>query len=156
MRQILGVCVCPQILVNKASGDSVLQVLGNKARKNCQIVPALPMYRGKGQRDNGPKRYERFSEIFRCFPEIFQRFPEILRIRFLIRNGQNRSPSLRYPLYPFPTSVCETSALDSDKIGHLNHESGPAPWTLMHFDCLGFMVAVCRPLTQKMKRSETI
>ena len=35
-----------QILVNKASGDSVLQVLGNKAQKNCQIVPALPMYRG--------------------------------------------------------------------------------------------------------------
>ena len=34
-----------QILVNKASGDSVLQVLGNKARKNCQIVPVLPMYR---------------------------------------------------------------------------------------------------------------
>ena len=33
-----------QILVNKASGDSVLQVLGNKARKNCQIVPVLPMY----------------------------------------------------------------------------------------------------------------
>ena len=33
-----------QILVNKASGDSVLQVLGNKARKNCQIVPALPTY----------------------------------------------------------------------------------------------------------------
>ena len=30
-----------QILVNKASGDSVLQVLGNKARKNCQIIPAL-------------------------------------------------------------------------------------------------------------------
>ena len=37
--QILGVCVCPQILVNKASGDSVLQVLGNKARTKCQIVP---------------------------------------------------------------------------------------------------------------------
>ena len=36
-----------QILVNKASGDSVLQVLGNKARKNCQIVPALPMYMGQ-------------------------------------------------------------------------------------------------------------
>ena len=35
-----------QILVNKASGDSLLQVLGNKARKNCQIVPVLPMYRG--------------------------------------------------------------------------------------------------------------
>ena len=34
-----------RILVNKASGDNVLQVLGNKARKNCQIVPVLPMYR---------------------------------------------------------------------------------------------------------------
>ena len=33
-----------QILVNKASGDSVLQVLGNNTRKNCQIVPVLPMY----------------------------------------------------------------------------------------------------------------
>ena len=33
-----------QILVNKASGDSVLQVLGNNARKNCQIVPLLPMH----------------------------------------------------------------------------------------------------------------
>ena len=32
-----------QILVNKAFGDNVLQVLGNKARKNCQIVPFLPM-----------------------------------------------------------------------------------------------------------------
>ena len=31
-----------QILVNKASGDSVLQELGNKARKNCQIVPVFP------------------------------------------------------------------------------------------------------------------
>ena len=33
-----------QILGNKASGDSVLRVLGNKARQNCQIVPVLPMY----------------------------------------------------------------------------------------------------------------
>ena len=32
-----------QVLGNKASGDSVLQVLGNKARKKCQIVPFLPM-----------------------------------------------------------------------------------------------------------------
>ena len=45
MWQILGVWVS-QILVNKASGDSVLQVLGNKARKNCHIVPVLAMYRG--------------------------------------------------------------------------------------------------------------
>ena len=37
-----------RILVNKAFGDSVLQVLGNKARKNCQIVPVLPMYGGGG------------------------------------------------------------------------------------------------------------
>ena len=39
-----------RILVNKASGDSVLQVLEKKARKNCQIVPFLPMcfqYMGK-------------------------------------------------------------------------------------------------------------
>ena len=35
-----------QILVNKASGDSVLQVLGNKARKKYQIIPFLPMHRG--------------------------------------------------------------------------------------------------------------
>ena len=34
-----------QVLVNKASGDSVLQVLGNTAQKNCQIVPVLPVYR---------------------------------------------------------------------------------------------------------------
>ena len=33
-----------QILVNKASGDSVLQVQGNKARKNCQIVLVLPIW----------------------------------------------------------------------------------------------------------------
>ena len=31
-----------RILVKKASRDNVLQVFGNKARKNCQIVPALP------------------------------------------------------------------------------------------------------------------
>ena len=34
-----------QILVNKVAEDSVLQVLGSKARKKCQIVPFLPMYR---------------------------------------------------------------------------------------------------------------
>ena len=45
MWQILHGCLrVSRILVNKASGDSVLQVLGNKARKKCQIVPALPMY----------------------------------------------------------------------------------------------------------------
>ena len=38
-----------QILVNRAfCGESVLQVLGNKARKKCQIVPFLPMF------GNGP------------------------------------------------------------------------------------------------------
>ena len=40
------VFACLQILVNKPFGDSVLQVLGNKARKNCQIVPVLPVYGG--------------------------------------------------------------------------------------------------------------
>ena len=42
-----------QILVNKASGDSVLQVLGNRARKNCQILPVLPMCRGGLLRRDG-------------------------------------------------------------------------------------------------------
>ena len=34
-----------RLLVNKASGDSGLQVLGNKAQTNSQIVPVLPVYR---------------------------------------------------------------------------------------------------------------
>ena len=37
--------------------------------------------RGNGQRGNGPKSSERFSEIFRGFSEDF-------RIKFLIQNGQ--------------------------------------------------------------------
>ena len=52
-----------RILVNKASGDSVLQVLGNKARKNCQIVPVLPMYRVTLREKQGKSGKEKSKEI---------------------------------------------------------------------------------------------
>ena len=44
------------ILVNKASGDSVLQVLGNKAQKKGQIVPFLPMCRWGCQQEEHPRK----------------------------------------------------------------------------------------------------
>ena len=54
-----------QILVNKASGDSVLQVLENRARKNCQIVPVYPCT-GSQKCPDPP------ILAFFCFPRFFR------------------------------------------------------------------------------------
>ena len=64
--------VC-RILVNKAFGNSVLQVIGNKARKNCQIVPVLPMYMTPLPKRNfgTPPRTVRFPPPLRCQCSVF-------------------------------------------------------------------------------------
>ena len=55
--------------VGKASGDSVLQVLGNKARKNCQVVPVLPTYNGYHL------FFRRFSPVLQFFALKLAIFP---------------------------------------------------------------------------------